>query len=94
MSLLYQQGQVRGWTRSACDLAFKEDMYGRCKIYAAGRKRGFGAWVKSLFQGKLGRCKAVADVYYVSVDKFGASQYEQQSPSWCNNACVIPLGKP
>ena len=102
------QGTRYGWSRDDCDKAFKRDMELICDSLYTNKKRswwGWGAISKVLavtkeviklpsVSGKLNHCIQGAKIYYMSVDYFGADNYNKVSPAWCSDQCAISKGDP
>ncbi|XP_032220272.1 conodipine-P1 [Nematostella vectensis] len=92
----YSCGQHYKWARLSCDETFTRDMYKICTRRPSKRFSisGVWQWFKSLFTSKEARCHVAADMYYKAVRTFAASYYDDPSPKWCWDTCVVPLGSP
>eukprot|EP00795_Rhopilema_esculentum_P001454 gene1454-15878_t len=101
------KGVKRGWSRYDCDQAFLSDMEAICdKHYGSGRKRSFWESFKHGLKlaGEISKwpfiteqpqnCKQGAKIYFMAVDFFASPNYNNPSPDWCDNPCVIPRGNP
>jgi len=76
----YSCGQYYGWSQKECDKRFHEDMKKacRCKVSTLGKPK----------------CYLYANIFYNVVKGLGKRFFEENSPNWCTNICVIPYGNP